>query len=341
MEQKFKVDFLYEALAIMHKMTLENDKDKDLYQNFCSYSNKDENLSGIFKRYFNFKEVIKKYVRPINDELKPYFGEFIYQTPFIINFYRFLQSQQSDNIKSVINEFFIDHLRELTNQTIDTLDLKNFLPLINSIDLKDHEKLMVINFYINGEEIYNSIINEAKIIEQVISKNYYLNKEDIDNFISYLQSIDLNAKLNEVLKFNMFKNDKYVITVSIFYYNQLFLNKENDYLYVYLGYLVYVLNDIKELNNYEDKRILSILKIISEPSRFKIIMLLKNREMYVREIAKEVGLTSATLVHHLEILLSENLIEIVENNNDKKRIFYKVNTSTINHFIKILGETLK
>ena len=341
MIKKIQVDYLYEAFALIDKLMPGKDQDEELYNNYSSFNIKNNSLGSLFTNYFTFKKAIIEQVGTINPEINPYFDVFIYQTPFIINFYRYKQTHFDDDLKKCINGFFIDTLQELTNQAIDALDLAKFITLINSLELKDNEKLMVIDFFMNGEAIYHLVMKEATRVEKIIKVNYHLIKNDIDNFHQQIDNINLIASLNELLQFDYFKSDDFLINISIFYYNQLLLNKEEDNLHIYLGYLIFILKDLKELNTLEDKRILSILKVISEPTRYKIIKLLKTKEMYVQEIANELGLTSATLVHHLEILLNERLIEFVENNYDKKKIFYKVNSNSINQFIKILGETLK
>ena len=50
------------------------------------------------------------------------------------------------------------------------------------------------------------------------------------------------------------------------------------------------------------------LKVLSEPSRLRILTLLMERDMSISGIAKALGLTPATVHHHLGQLLQANLI---------------------------------
>lgn len=339
MVKEIKIDFLHEALSLMGKILTNKDEDLNVYNNYINMAS--DKLLDTFSRYFDFKEKVLKEVEVINPNISPYFEDFIYREPFILNFYQYQKSHQYARISDAVQNFFIENLQEFTNQEIKSLDLETFISLINSLDLKDNEKLRVINFYIKGPEIYETIINAALKIEKIIKKYYYLVEGDINKLIDYLQTIDLETKINDVIKFKYFQNTDFSVCVSVMNFNSLFLQRYENSLNVYLGYLVFTLKDIKELKALEDKKVLNILKAISEPTRFKILRLLKNKEMYVQEIANEIELTSATLVHHLELLLNESLIEIVDNNLDKKRIFYKINNNTINEFTKLLGELLK
>lgn len=339
MVKEIKIDFLHEALSLMGKILTSKDEDLNVYNNYVSMAS--DKLLDTFSRYFDFKEKVLKEVEVINPNISPYFEDFIYREPLIINFYHYQKMRHHDNLNDAVQYFFIDNLQEFTNQEIKELNLESFISLINSLDLKDNEKLRVINFYVKGPEIYEAVMNEALKIEKIIKKYYYLVEGDIKKLIDYLHTIDLEAKINEVIKFKYFHNTDFSVSVSVFNFNSLYMQRHEDSLNVNLGYLIFTLKDIKELNTFEDKKVLNILKAISEPTRFKILRLLKNKAMYVQEIANEIELTSATLVHHLEQLLNESLIEIVDNNLDKKRIFYKINNNTINEFTKLLGELLK
>lgn len=335
----FKVDFSYEALALMDKI-IHDDNDEEIFNKFLN-NLKNSSLEHKYQNYKVFKEKIVQEIGIINADISLYFNNFVYQGPFIIHFYRFMQTFTSDNISQGIIAYFLECFNELNNQDLTTLDLSSFLAIVNNLDLNDQSKLMAINFFINGETIYKQVLEEVDRIAKIIEKYFSFVKNDYEEYLKEIGNINLRAKLNELLQFNYFKNDDFQVIVSLFYYNHLILQKSEKKFNIYLGYLVFLMKALKEQLENDNKGVLNYLKTISETTRFKILKLLKKRPMYAQEIAKEVGLTSATLVHHLEVLLNEKLIEIVKNNNDKKRIFYQVNKNTIAHFLKVLEENLQ
>ena len=68
------------------------------------------------------------------------------------------------------------------------------------------------------------------------------------------------------------------------------------------------------------------LKALSDPTRRKILELLKNGPMSAGDIGKEFSMTGATLSHHLNVLKQAHLVL-----GDKKGtfIYYEVNTSVM------------
>ena len=69
------------------------------------------------------------------------------------------------------------------------------------------------------------------------------------------------------------------------------------------------------------------ISLISDPTRFNIILMLSKRSMYGREISEELSISTGTISHHLSNLLKVNLIQ---SEIKGKRIYYRVNQSEIN-----------
>lgn len=62
--------------------------------------------------------------------------------------------------------------------------------------------------------------------------------------------------------------------------------------------------------------------------------------MFVQELAKELKLTTPTLIHHMELLLNANLIDVYMNKEDKKRVFYKLNNERLQELLDMLKRNL-
>ena len=68
------------------------------------------------------------------------------------------------------------------------------------------------------------------------------------------------------------------------------------------------------------------MKALSDPTRRRILELLKKGPMPVGELGKEFDMTGATLSHHLSILKKAGLVQ------DQKKgtfIYYEINTSVM------------
>ena len=83
---------------------------------------------------------------------------------------------------------------------------------------------------------------------------------------------------------------------------------------------------LEQLDEESIKRQSYILKALADPTRIKILRLLKNRAMCTCEIMEALTLTEPNASHHLN-LLERN--EIVKSQRMGKWIFYKLQRSTI------------
>lgn len=82
----------------------------------------------------------------------------------------------------------------------------------------------------------------------------------------------------------------------------------------------------------------SLFKALADPSRRKILTLLKEREMSVSDLLEHFPMAQASLSHHLDILKRANL---VRNRREGQFIFYEINTSVFEEAAQIIYELFK
>lgn len=92
---------------------------------------------------------------------------------------------------------------------------------------------------------------------------------------------------------------------------------------IYLGIECFYLFADKRENCYDDNRLLAGLKALGDPTRLKILGQLVERPCYLQEMARTLGLTPATVLHHLGVLIGEDLIEI-QVTKEKKKVYYQI-----------------
>lgn len=81
--------------------------------------------------------------------------------------------------------------------------------------------------------------------------------------------------------------------------------------------------------------LLSKLKVLSDHSKFQILLSLKKSPKYNLEIAEELGLTAATTSHHMNALLTCNFVGLTKKHG---RIYYHVEQEKIRRFIEHLQQ---
>ena len=88
-----------------------------------------------------------------------------------------------------------------------------------------------------------------------------------------------------------------------------------------LGMYFLKLYDMREKNKVSDESMVSALKALSDPTRIKIIRLLKEKDMYMKEIADNVNLTPATVSHHMDILMQSEIVSITVGDESARRVY--------------------
>lgn len=76
----------------------------------------------------------------------------------------------------------------------------------------------------------------------------------------------------------------------------------------------------------------TVFKALADPTRRKILELLKTRDMTAGEIGTHFGITGASMSHHLDILRQARL---VVSERDGQFIHYSLNTSVFEEVLKL------
>ena len=66
-----------------------------------------------------------------------------------------------------------------------------------------------------------------------------------------------------------------------------------------------------------------LYKALADETRLKILRLLAGREMYLQELAKALGVTHVTALHHMAVLRAAHLVHVVERDSLK---YYRLRT---------------
>lgn len=160
----------------------------------------------------------------------------------------------------------------------------------------------------------------------VVKKHYPLIEEDVK---SALQTLPNAENLEGILKKHAGLNIKssldcnFYPTISNF--NRLKFELMSNSIYAFYGIYFLKLLELKESSRYKEDELVKDLKALGDPTRFKIIQILLEREMFLKELAEKLNLTSATVSHHISILQKSNLISITIGDDDGRKVLYQVN----------------
>ena len=87
----------------------------------------------------------------------------------------------------------------------------------------------------------------------------------------------------------------------------------------------------------ENKHVLEVLKVLSDKSKFEILSYIRDKRAYGSELAKHMGLTTATISHHMGALFDCGLVEMERENN---RMFYREKKETMEQVLEYCRKTL-
>lgn len=111
--------------------------------------------------------------------------------------------------------------------------------------------------------------------------------------------------------------------------------KNQNVIYLGLGY-----SADKFFMTQNDERldkVSTFLKLLSDNSKFKILMLLKNKKLYANEIAEILKLSNATISHHMRILALHGMVHTIRIQN---RTYYYLDDETIRLMLDELHNSL-
>lgn len=98
----------------------------------------------------------------------------------------------------------------------------------------------------------------------------------------------------------------------------------------YIGLYTHDIYELQKKSKSTQKHLLSLLKALSDNSKFDILLSLLKSQKYNLELAEELNLSAATVSHHMNVLLACRLVNV-----DKKygRVYYSVSKDTIENLI--------
>ncbi|WP_042202244.1 ArsR/SmtB family transcription factor [Paenibacillus camerounensis] len=105
----------------------------------------------------------------------------------------------------------------------------------------------------------------------------------------------------------------------------------------YYGLLIHLMPNASK--NQEDSRELMLLrmKALADNSKLQILASLKVNPKYNLEIADQLGLTAATISHHMNVLLACKMVRVEKNNG---RVYYHLDSENLQELISDLQQFL-
>ena len=227
----------------------------------------------------------------------------------------------SENYKIAIKKDLIGEISPYLDHHTPLSD-KEFYDLLNQSDLDKAEKWNLSILYQNFDNymlLFHSMLEELK---PPFSKELKTYQKEINDFVNdwkkHLVEPNSNAYIRDKFHLDITSDDSnnYTLYPSILGQNSITYTAYS----LYFGIIFDSSFEFSEKINEES--LPSYLRLLSDPSKFKIIKTLLKKPMYGKELAEMLNLTPATISHHMSDLSSGGLIHFIQEKS--KRIYYHV-----------------
>lgn len=370
-----EVDYVSEAIVLLEWMALEHSSIEEVEKNITGASGEaKEDLQRLFgllrqmvkdaeKQFRRKKGKISFYFQPgknweetnstlvlLSSEMKVFSGKNVSEV------WRELEELSEEEI---CRKFSLQMLRVAGNglyddETNETGDAAEIMRRILKLQISPEKKLIFQDLFWNREEHRKQIF---ELIEEAVDflQGYREELEaEAERFYEYWSGVLIDGQafsqyVKEYFRIDIGEENPYGFEVwpSILGINRCSYTGDIDENgkfrspeIVHLGsaatYGVYM-KGWKPTAEMENKLALEVLKVLSDKSKFEILSYIKDKRAYGSELAKHMGLTTATISHHMGALFDCGLVEMERENN---RMFYREKKETMEQVLEYCRKTL-
>ncbi|WP_280146358.1 ArsR/SmtB family transcription factor [Bacillus amyloliquefaciens] len=203
-------------------------------------------------------------------------------------------------------------------------DKEDLFELLNNLNIKPEYKWVIFKVMKSPKTYVDQFCSKLMLVNSYLNEAIYNLIKFRDEWINQLKNINIDfpKKIISTLKGKEYLSCDYInIYPTLLPYTATITKSENN-IFVGLGYKVDQIFE-NTLEKADINHIIDFLKLLSDKSKFKILILLRNKKMYANEIAEQLNLTNATISHHMRILTLQGLVESTRNQN---KTYYYLNS---------------
>lgn len=195
------------------------------------------------------------------------------------------------------------------------IKLEDILDLVDNTYFSPDKKLEILKIYIDTEKMYKEFQDKIGRCELIVKKYFYLVEARFNDMVKNFedrQNIDDLLEMFQVASLEEYYSDEIIIRFNCVQYNGgsfRVSSRKISKTKMLLGILLFKLKEYSL--SFEDSRdkLIEKCKAIGDETRFEILNKLSNRPYYVKELAEKMGISSASISHHLSILFQAGFIE--------------------------------
>ena len=279
----------------------------------------------------------------IKKELEDIMSNFELTNPYLYHFFKNTKTNLASCLLNSFNNIFemetpdfknslLKKLAAFKTLKIKSVELGNRLNIVPGeenylldellkLKIDDHDLLMLIKALNNPEPYLDMIFKDIACLKEPLEKIYQ--KLGSQNYLDYFNAERLKAILNDL---NIGYSGEVCVFFSLCHFSDMNIILRDDYEDMPLSICVGLALDLGSINNYHfldddlNTRLENFIKVINDPSKLKIIELLKEEDMYGAELAQKLNLKTSTISYHIDALMNSGIIKA---RREDKRIYYE------------------
>ena len=239
-------------------------------------------------------------------------------------------------IMSYSNEIFEIDISDYINMPYtEFIRAENLTKFISMLDLNENEKWKMLLILQNLKDYYGHFTELIHKNIPAFEKSIEAIKPKFDKILAQYrkQFTDYDKVMKFLKEFNFSNCDIHTVGPSMVTASGVYIMSNHCYIGLLWEKSIADLGYLTQGNAY----IITCLKALSDNSKFEILTSLKESPKYATELALQLGLTSATVSHHMNALLVAQLVYVEKSNG---KYYYHVNKETVKDMLERLGKKL-
>lgn len=238
--------------------------------------------------------------------------------------------------------------KDLEEMKDRAFDADYYIEKVMASELDNDEKIKMMDLFQNADERFDAYVELIQRIEKIYLKYY----SDVEHYVrSKVESFSSSgkddvkntpiAKYIDVERWSFRSDDPIHLYFSIINRCTLgmtIIMDESIRPIINAGILFEELTKLHNKVKHAAELFIEQMKALGEENRFNIMKLLSQRPHYLKEIASTIGLTPATISHHMEQLIRAELVYMT---TEGRKVYYHVNDKKIKKLAELFNQWAK
>ncbi len=223
-----------------------------------------------------------------------------------------------------------------------------YIAKVMASELDNDEKIKMMDLFQYADERFEAYIELLKRIEEIYLKYY----GDVEHYVRskvelFSSSGKDDAKNTPIINYMdieqwSFRSDEpihlYFSIINKGTFGMTIIRDESIRPNMIMGILFEELTELLNKEKHDAELFIEQMKALGEENRFNIMKLLSQKPYYLKEIASIIGLTPATVSHHMEQLTKAELVYMTA---EGRKVYYHVNDKKIEKLGELFNQWSK